>query len=72
MNTQAIFTFQHRLVQKTGHIQQVKSRSPCPTDDHLRTVPTNSKVFLCGLLNMREKQILTSITGIGIQKENWG
>ena len=24
----------------------------------LRTVPTNSKVFLRGLLNMREKQIL--------------
>ena len=26
----------------------------------LRMVPTNSKVFLCGLLNMREKQILRS------------
>ena len=37
---------------------------------HLRTVPTNSKVFLRGLLNMREKQILTSV--IEIQKENWG
>ena len=36
----------------------------------LRTVPTNSKVFLRGLLNVREKQILTSI--IEIQKENWG
>ena len=36
----------------------------------LRTVPTNSKVFLRGLLNMREKQILTS--DIEIQKENWG
>ena len=36
----------------------------------LRLVPTNSKVFLCGLLNMREKQILTSV--IEIQKENWG
>ena len=36
----------------------------------LRTVPTNSKVFLRGLLNMREKQILTSV--IEIQKENWG
>ena len=33
-------------------------------------VPTNSKVFLRGLLNMREKQILTSI--IENQKENWG
>ena len=29
-----------------------------------------SKAFLRGLLNMREKQILTSITEI--QKENWG
>ena len=36
----------------------------------LRTVPTNSKVFLHGLLNMWEKQILTS--AIEIQKENWG
>ena len=36
----------------------------------LRKVPTNSKVFLYGLLNMREKQILTSV--IEIQKENWG
>ena len=36
----------------------------------LRTVPTNSKVFFRGLLNMREKQILTSV--IEIQKENWG
>ena len=33
------------------------------------TVPTNSKVFLRGLLNMREKQILASV--IEIQKENW-
>ena len=33
----------------------------------LRTVPTNSKVFLRGLLNMWEKQILTS--DIEIQKE---
>ena len=32
----------------------------------LRMVPTNSKVFLRGLLNMREKQILTSV--IEIQK----
>ena len=38
--------------------------------DELRTVPTNSKVFLRGLLNMREKQILTSV--IEVQKENWG
>ena len=36
----------------------------------LMMVPTNSKVFLRGLLNMREKQILTSV--IEIQKENWG
>ena len=36
----------------------------------LRTAPANSKVFLRGLQNMREKQILTSI--IEIQKENWG
>ena len=36
----------------------------------LRAVPTNSKVFLHGLLNIREKQILTSV--IEIQKENWG
>ena len=33
-------------------------------------MPINSKVFLCGLLNMLEKQILTSV--IEIQKENWG
>ena len=36
----------------------------------LRAVPTNSKVVLPGLLNMREKQILISV--IEIQKENWG
>ena len=30
-----------------------------------RTVPTNSKVFLRGLLNMRELQILSAL---GIQK----
>ena len=36
----------------------------------LRTVPTNSKAFLRGFLDMREKQILTSV--IEIQKENWG
>ena len=36
----------------------------------LRTVPTNSKVFLRDLLNMWEMQILTSV--IEIQKENWG
>ena len=36
----------------------------------LGTVPTNLKVFLRGLLNMREKQILTSV--IEFQKENWG
>ena len=36
----------------------------------LKTVPTNSKVFLCSLLSMREKQILRSVTEI--QKENWG
>ena len=30
----------------------------------LRTVPTNSKVFLRGLLNMREKQIFTSVIEI--------
>ena len=35
----------------------------------LRTVPTNSKVFLRGLLNMREKQISASV--IKIPKENW-
>ena len=35
----------------------------------LRTVPTNSKVFLRGLLNMWENHILTSV--IEIQKENW-
>ena len=28
----------------------------------LRAVPTNSKVFLRGFLNMREKQILTSVS----------
>ena len=36
----------------------------------LRTVPTNSMVFLRVLLNMREKQNLTSV--IEIQNENWG
>ena len=36
---------------------------------YLRTVPTNSEVFLRGLLNMREKQISLSV--IKIQKENW-
>ena len=34
----------------------------------LRTVLTNLQVFLRGLLNMREKQIITS--AIEIQKEN--
>ena len=34
----------------------------------LRTLPTNSKVFLRGSQNMREKQILRS--AIEIQKEN--
>ena len=33
----------------------------------LRTVPTNSKVFLCALLDRWEKQILTS--AIEIQKK---
>ena len=36
----------------------------------LRTVPTNSKVFLHSLLNLKEKQILTGV--IEIQKENGG
>ena len=36
----------------------------------LRTVPTISKVFLHGFMNMRKKQISTSV--IKIQKENWG
>ena len=40
------------------------------TNISLRTVPTDSQVFLRGLLNMREKQIITSV--IEIQKENWG
>ena len=44
-----------------------KLESPNTT---LRTVPTNSKVFLRGLLNIREKQILTSV--IEIQKEIGG
>ena len=35
---------------------------------NLRTVPTNSKVFLRGFMKMREKQISTSV--IKIQKEN--
>ena len=30
----------------------------------LKTVPTNSKVFLRGLLNTREKQILTNVIEI--------
>ena len=47
-------------------------RRPCSTyiSTDLRTVPTNSKVFLRDLLNMLEKQILTSV--IEIQKEIWG
>ena len=40
-----------------------------PAEYSLRTVPTNSKVCLRGLLNMREKKILASV--IRIQKENW-
>ena len=39
-----------------------------PVEYSLRTVPTNSKVCLRGLLNMREKKILASV--IGIQKQN--
>ena len=39
-------------------------------EDKSRTVPTNSKVFLRRLLNMREKQILTSV--IEIQKKTGG
>ena len=38
--------------------------------NELRVVPTNSKVFLCGLLNMQEKKILTSV--IEIQKKIGG
>ena len=34
----------------------------------LRMGPTNSKAFLCGLLNMREKHSLTSV--IEIHKGN--
>ena len=34
----------------------------------LRTVSTNSKVFLRGLLNMRKKQILTSVIEIPKEK----
>ena len=34
----------------------------------IRTVPTNSKVFLRGLLNMWKKQILTSGTEISKKK----
>ena len=40
-----------------------------PVEYSLRTVPTNSKLCLRGLLNMREKKILASV--IGIQEENW-
>ena len=40
------------------------------TRSKLKMVPTNSKVFLRGLLNTREKQISTSV--IEIQKEKWG
>ena len=36
----------------------------------LRMMPSNSKVFLSGLMNMREKQILASV--IEIQKETCG
>ena len=37
-------------------------------EGYLRMVPTNSQVFLRGLPNMREKQIITCV--IEIQKEN--
>ena len=37
---------------------------------NLRMVLTNLQVFLHGLLNMLEKEIITSV--IEIQKENWG
>ena len=41
------------------------------TAKNLRTVPTiiQRYIFLRGLLNMREKQILTSV--IEIRKEKW-
>ena len=52
----------HELTMKLLHDENPKSV--------LRTVPTNSKVFLRGFMNMRENQISTSV--IKIQKENWG
>ena len=42
----------------------------CYFGGYLRTVPTNSKVLMRGFMNMREKQISTSV--IKIQRENWG
>ena len=36
----------------------------------LRTVPTNSKVLFAQFINVREKQIWTSV--IEIRNENWG
>ena len=42
----------------------------CEVIVYLRTVPTNSKVFLPRLMIMQEMLILTS--AIEIRKENWG
>ena len=64
------------LLEKPMQIPEKNRGSPCSFErkgafislSSLRTVPTNSEVFLRGLLNVRGKQISTS--DIEIQKEN--
>ena len=64
------------MVLSTEYSEAVNARSTfqplwvSDTTKLLRTVPTNSRVFLRGLLTMREKQILTSV--IEIKKQSWG
>ena len=60
-----------QILQNSKNLELINTHTwLCANKLPLRTVPTNSEVFLRGLLNVREKQILTSV--IEIQKENWG
>ena len=52
---------------KTKTNRDTKNRSH---DPYLRTVPTNTEVFLGGVMTIREKPILAR--AMEIQKENWG
>ena len=65
------FVIDHGWCEKHNNFTRNLKIAPlCKTEvSILRTGPTNSKVFLRGLLNVRGKQILTS--DIEIQKENW-